>query len=268
MDAVELMWMLDGESVDCIFTDPAYESINKHRYGAESCLRLRRWFESFLDVRYAEFFAAAYRVLKRDSHLYMMCDETTLDVIKPIGRDAGFRYWKAVVWDKYPNGGGGMGYHYRDAHEYVAFFEKGKRKLRDLGRDSTVRIPMLRNNRKRNHYPTRKPPELIEYFITNSTSPGEIVLDPFSGSGSSGVAALLTGRKYIGGDIADDAIIESDARLQALEDDPWETSRIVTRSAELYPAVSTLLGCVSAPTTGSRSSGRRGGSARRAATAS
>ena len=50
-------------------------------------------------------------------------------------------------------------------------------------------------------HPTQKPLELMERLVLASTQPGEIVLDPFSGSGTTGVAAVKHGRKYIGFDI-------------------------------------------------------------------
>ena len=51
-------------------------------------------------------------------------------VAKPVGEAAGFKFWKPLVWDKCTIG---MGYHYRARYECILFFEKGKRKLNDLG---------------------------------------------------------------------------------------------------------------------------------------
>ena len=75
-------------------------------------------------------FAEIYRVLRRDSHFYLFCDQETMFVAKPIAEAAGFKFWKPLVWDKCSLG---MGYHYRARYEFVLFFEKGKRKLRNLG---------------------------------------------------------------------------------------------------------------------------------------
>ena len=51
-------------------------------------------------------------------------------VAKPEAERAGFRFWKPLVWDKKTIG---MGYHYRARYEFILFFEKGKRRLNDLG---------------------------------------------------------------------------------------------------------------------------------------
>ena len=54
----------------------------------------------------------------------------TMFVAKPEAERAGFKFWKPLVWDKRTIG---MGYHYRARCEFILFFEKGKRRLNDLG---------------------------------------------------------------------------------------------------------------------------------------
>jgi site-specific DNA-methyltransferase (adenine-specific)/modification methylase len=49
-----------------------------------------------------------------------------------------------------------------------------------------------------NRHPTEKPVDLVKHFLRLHTKPGDIVLDPFAGSGSTGVACVMTGRRYIG----------------------------------------------------------------------
>lgn len=58
-----------------------------------------------------------------------------------------------------------------------------------------MRIPNILGNKK---HPTEKPSSLIGILVTNSSNIGDVVLDPFIGSGSCGVACLETGRKFIG----------------------------------------------------------------------
>jgi hypothetical protein len=94
----------------------------------------------------------------------------------------------------------GMGYHYRKRHEYVLFFEKGKRKLNDLGVPDIIEVGRVRNG-----YPTEKPHEVSEVLINQSSQEGEVVIDPFMGSGSAGVAALKNGRVFLGCDIKEAA---------------------------------------------------------------
>jgi len=124
------------ESVSLVVTDPPYESLEKHRaIGTTTRLKHSKassndWFTVFPNARFAELYTELYRVLARDSHLYVFSDAETMFVAKPIAERVGFKFWKPIVWDKRKIG---MGYHYRSRYEFVLFFEKGKRKLNDLG---------------------------------------------------------------------------------------------------------------------------------------
>lgn len=219
-DATELLRSLSRGSVQVVITDPAYESLEKHRTGSEKCRRLRNWFPIFHNNRYPDFFKAAYRAMAKNSHLYIMCDEETADVVKPIGVAAGFKYWKACVWDRVMRG---TGYHYANTHEFVLFFEKGKMQLNDRKHISIVRgIQSVRGGKPAHKdgmrqlgdaYPTEKPVELYRYFIENSALPGDLVVDPFCGSGNSALAALSLGCDYIGGDVSKAAVLETKHRV-------------------------------------------------------
>lgn len=215
LDATEWLRSLPVESVDLVVTDPAYESLEKHRAkGTTTRLKVSEgssnaWFPIFPNTRFPELFAAVHRALKRDTHFYMMCDQETAFFAKPLAEAAGFKFWKAIVWDKVTIG---LGYHYRSRHELVLFFEKGKRRLRDLGVPDVLSIPRVRNG-----YPTEKPVALSEVFIGQSTDQGAIVVDPFMGSASVGEAALRLGRRFLGSDISDDAIAIASARLGKVE---------------------------------------------------
>lgn len=209
VDAVEWLRGLPDESVDLIVTDVAYESLEKHR-AVGTTTRLKRWFKIFPNARFGELFAEMYRVMKRDTHLYFMCDSETMFVAKPIGEEHGFRFWKPIVWDKVYMGGG---YHYRAQTEFVLFFEKGKRALNSKSITDIIRI---KSKRDKGRYPTQKPEELMEVLIGQSTSPGDLVIDPFMGSGSVGAAAMSKQRCFAGNDISQDSIDCARARLLEL----------------------------------------------------
>ena len=135
-DAVEWLRAQPAESIDLLLTDPAYESLEKHRaIGTTTRLKHSKsssndWFRIFPNARFGELFDEAYRVLRRNTHFYLFCDAETMFVAKPEAERAGFKFWKPLVWDKRTIG---MGYHYRARYEFVLFFEKGKRRLNDLG---------------------------------------------------------------------------------------------------------------------------------------
>jgi site-specific DNA-methyltransferase (adenine-specific) len=210
-DAVEWLATLRDGSVDLIVTDPAYESLEKHRaIGTTTRLKRSRgssnpWCRIFPNARFPELFRQAYRVLRQHRHLYLFCDQETMFVAKPAAEAAGFKFWKPLVWDKRRIG---MGYHYRSRYELILFFEKGKRKLRDLGVPDILEVPRIHKG-----YPAEKPAELSEVLIRQSSQPGELVVDPFMGSGSSGVAAARLGRAYLGTDICPEAVSLARSRL-------------------------------------------------------
>jgi len=208
-DAVKLLSSLGDESVDLIFTDPAYESLEKHRRIGTTTRLKQKWFDIFPNERFGELFEQFYRVLKMNSHCYIMCDQETMFIIKPIGEQAGFTFKKFLIWDKVNQG---MGYSYRARHELILFFSKGKRALNNKS------IPDILQHKRihRASYPTEKPFELVEIPILQSTQPGELVCDPFCGSGSTGVAALSQHRNFIGGDTSDEAIERTRDRLRPM----------------------------------------------------
>jgi site-specific DNA-methyltransferase (adenine-specific) len=211
LDAIEWLRGLPGESVDLCITDPPYESLEKHR-AIGTTTRLKQslgssneWFDVFPNERFPELFREVYRVLRRDSHFYLFCDQETMFVAKPLAEEAGFRFWKPLVWDKCAIG---MGYHYRARYEFILFFEKGKRKLANLGVADVISAPRIFKG-----YPTEKPAEVSKILVEQSSSLGDLVIDPFCGSASSGVAALEAGRRYAGNDLSQKARALSHERL-------------------------------------------------------
>jgi len=210
-DAVEWLHQLPDASVDLAITDPAYESLEKHRkIGTTTRLKQSKassnaWFPIFKNDRFPALLAELYRVLKKNTHLYIFCDQETMFVIKPMAEAAGFRFWKPIVWDKLKIG---MGYHYRARYEFILFFEKGKRKLNDLSIPDVLEVPRVWGG-----YPTEKPVEVSEILVRQSSAEGEIVIDPFCGSGSVGVAAANLGRHFWGSDLGEEALEITRRRL-------------------------------------------------------
>lgn len=203
-DAVAWLRSLPAESVDLVITDPPYESLEKHRaIGTTTRLKHSKassndWFSIFPNQRFPELFAELHRVLRKHTHLYLFCDPETMFVAKPLAEAAGFKFWKPLVWDKVRIG---MGYHYRARYECILFFEKGKRKLNDLGIADIIQAPRISGG-----YPAEKPPSVSEVLVKQSTELGQLVIDPFMGSGSVGVAALASGRSFYGNDLCAEAV--------------------------------------------------------------
>jgi site-specific DNA-methyltransferase (adenine-specific) len=203
LDAITWLKGLEDDSVDLVITDPPYESLEKHRkIGTTTRLKVSKassnqWFEIFPNARFEELFSELYRVMKNNTHLYFFCDQETMFIAKPIGEQAGFKFWKPIIWDKTKIG---MGYHYRARYECILFFEKGKRKLNNLS------IPdILAVSRVYRGYPTEKPVALSEILIEQSSLKNQLVIDPFCGSGSMGIAATRLNRAFWGNDLCKEA---------------------------------------------------------------
>lgn len=241
-DAVDWLRALAAESVDLVITDPAYESLEKHRaVGTTTRLKHSKassndWFNIFPNARFGELFAEIYRVLAPNTHFYLLCDAETMFVAKPEAEKAGFKFWKPLVWDKRTIG---MGYHYRARYELILFFEKGKRRLNDLGIADIIEVPRIRGG-----YPAEKPVEVAEVLIRQSTEAGQMVADPFMGSGSVGVAAAKLGRRFLGNDLNPEAVQIAARRLREV----GATGNVPAASTETEPTQADLLGSVATRT--------------------
>lgn len=184
------LWLssMATESVDLLIVDPPYASKEKHRKrGAKSRFgggsRTKRpWFAVVPDDYFIKLFVGMYRVLRMNRHCYVFCDFEMLQWLVHCATGAGFYVHKPLVWDKQHFG---MGYHYRAQYEFILFMSKGKRRLNDNGIPDvlSVRKVFLRG-------PTEKPFELMDILVRQSTKPGELVVDPFMGSGVVGEAAI------------------------------------------------------------------------------
>ncbi len=176
---------LADECVDLVLTDPPYEFDRGTTY-------FPRWFSDLPDSAWPEILTELYRVLRTDRHAYVICDERTKPIFAAAATAAGFRLAKTLIWNKLvPGLGGGA---YRSQREWILFLEKGARpgNRRDLG--DVLSFPRVMT---RGHYPTEKPVGLLKVLISQSTQPGELVLDPFCGSGSTGRAARELGRRAL-----------------------------------------------------------------------
>jgi site-specific DNA-methyltransferase (adenine-specific) len=214
-DAFEFLASLNDESCDLIITDHAYESLEKYRkIGTTTRLKVskgssNKWFPIVKNEKIPLLMEHLYRILKKNSHCYMFCDQETMFILKEVGESVGFKFWKPLIWDKVNIG---MGYHYRNRCEFILFFEKGKRKLNNLSMSD-----ILTHKRIYRGYPTEKPVSLMQDLIGQSSSKGDLIVDPFFGSGSVAEAALLERRNFTGSDIKKDAINYAINKIEAIQ---------------------------------------------------
>jgi site-specific DNA-methyltransferase (adenine-specific) len=232
-DAIALLQALPSESVDLVVTDPAYESLEKHRAVGTTTRLTKAWFPIFPNARFRGWLHELYRVMKPRTHAYVFCDEETRDLLIPLAREVGFWHWKSIPyikcrsaapdgpWDTAPDMAysclrSGTGYHWRATVEFVLFWEKAtvpQRYPADAPRGQRRQLnnrswpDVLFGTRVDGGYPTEKAPEVIERLILNSSNRLELVLDTFAGSGVVAKVARAAGRRFVIGDIAHEAIL-------------------------------------------------------------
>ena len=191
-DCLEVMDKLIKQNVkvDAIITDPPYGMDYRSNYRKEKYEKISNDNDlSFLD----DFFQKCDKLLKDDTHIYCFCSWHHIDKFK-IAFEKYFTLKNIIVWEKNNTSMGDLKGSYAPKHEFILFGHKGRR-LRN-----GKRLPdVLQANRTGNKlHPTQKPISLLQIFIEQSSNENEIILDPFMGSGSTGVAALNTNRKFIG----------------------------------------------------------------------
>ena len=191
-DCLEVMDKLIKQNVkvDAIITDPPYGMDYRSNYRKEKYEKISNDNDlSFLD----DFFQKCDKLLKDDTHIYCFCSWHHIDKFK-IAFEKYFTLKNVIVLEKNNTSMGDLKGSYAPKHEFVLFGHKGRR-LRNGKRFPDV----LQANRTGNKlHPTQKPISLLQIFIEQSSDENEIILDPFMGSGSTGVAALNTNRKFIG----------------------------------------------------------------------
>ena len=233
-----LAWLAEwpDHSVDLVITDPAYESLNRHRKrgkttrltGGKGAAKAgaASWFKTIPNSAYKPLAREWARVLKPSGCLVLFGDDETQSFTAiPALVEAGWApigpgsttYYREVIWDKVRIG---MGYGTRRQHERVIVWRRPhawawqENPDYDGGFASIQSCPPVRGG-----YPTEKPMELLARLVRQFSRPGDLVIDPFCGSGSSGQAALATGRSWAGADISTNAVALTRERL-ALEGEP------------------------------------------------
>lgn len=207
-DAVELLRSLEDGSVACILTDPPYCSggfTETARRGADGSAYTR-------NVREGPWLAAdnmstgalaellrlvgteAIRVLKAGGWLCVFADWRMGPVLVPAIGSAGLQFRAKLIWDKqFP----GLGVGFRGQYEEVLCFTTGKPLVYSGSYGNVLGCKRTKNE----NHPTEKPLDLLRRVLEVTTEPGDLVVDPFMGSGSTGVAAVGMGRRFIGSDI-------------------------------------------------------------------
>lgn len=138
----------------------------------------------------------AYRICKPGGGILCF---TRWDVQEPFRmaiESAGFKIRSQVVWDKGGNGMGDCKTQFSPRHELAWWAIKGRFAFPAARPLSLLSVPKPPSNNRT--HPTEKPVELMRQLIEATTRQGDLVVDPFTGTGASGVACVLTGRRFLG----------------------------------------------------------------------
>lgn len=196
-DCLELMKDIPDGSIDLIVTDPPYRGISGGRAGKKnqpSGILKQNDGKLFScnEIKPEAWFPELFRVLKPGCHCYVMTNTINLANYLNLAKQFEFELHNLLVWQK--NTATPNKWYMKNA-EYCLLLRKGRQRFINNMGSKTVHC--FKNVRRKKH-PTEKPVDLMKFYVENSSKPGELVLDPFMGSGSTGVACVNTGRRFIG----------------------------------------------------------------------
>ena len=204
-DCLDILKRIPDKSIDLVITDPPYEistsgaGIYKHedkQYIKELNSMKDGFSESVLDE--------ICRVLKKINVYFFCSQKQIIPLLDYFVKGKGCNY-NLISWHK-SNPVPACGNKYLTDTEFILFFrEKGVKIYGEFSTKFTYYVtPLNQKDKKLYGHPTVKPLEIVKNFVVNSSQPGDTVLDPFMGSGTTGVACVESDRDFIG--------IESDER--------------------------------------------------------
>jgi len=222
-DCLEVMRDWPDGGVGSIITDPPFSSGSRTDAGKSmrgSMVRSAKWDAAwFSHDNMATFgflflmrllFVELARVARNPASLHAFIDWRMYPNLYGAIESSGWVTKNLIIWDKKHFG---MGSNYRNQHELVVYAEHGDVEFvrHDIG--NVITSPRADCEQ----HPTEKPLDLITVFIECTTKGGDLILDPFCGSGTTCVAAKMLGRRYIGIDISPEYCEIARERLRVVD---------------------------------------------------
>jgi site-specific DNA-methyltransferase (adenine-specific) len=212
---------MPDETVDLILTDPPY-NIN---YRSNRRVKNPKFLHLQNDNKgdwIPHFAREAFRVLKNNRHMYCFCRHDTYPEFVDAFQKAGFKIKRTLIWVKNNHGSGDLKGDYAPQDEWIIYVHKGRRVLNGKRASNVLNFNRLASNKMM--HSTEKPVELLKFLIQKSTNRGELVLDPFSGSGSTMHAAKELERYYCAMELSDSYYLTSEKRRGKLNQYTLEES--------------------------------------------
>lgn len=229
-DCVENMGTIPDSSVSLLLTDPPYNLglFMKGRGTNMGKLRENHFAVSGWDQletsewtsKMDEFFKAASRVMKKRGAMIVFMSLIKVQSVIELAVKHGFYYKTTGVWHKTNPIPRNMNLQFVNSTEAWLYFTYGAA-TGTFNNDGRVEHDFIETSvvplseKKLGKHPTQKPLGLMTHFIRLLTNEGEIVFDPFMGSGSSGVAALQLKRKFIGIELSPEYYTVAKRRIEA-----------------------------------------------------
>lgn len=219
-------------TIDCVLTDPPYNLGNFMHDRNTNIIKMREnsfayagWdnmdYEEWVTVM-REFFNECHRVLKKKGAIILFMSIIKVESIIKIAQEAGFYYKTTGIWHKTNPMPRNMRLQFVTSNECWIYlvkdstsgtFNNGGKVKPDFIESSVCPI----SEKKYGKHPTQKPLKIIKELLECVTNAGDIVLDPFCGSGTTCVASAILGRKAIGIDLEEKYCEISKQRLSNME---------------------------------------------------
>ncbi|WP_029007679.1 site-specific DNA-methyltransferase [Azospirillum halopraeferens] len=245
-DCVALMNAMPAESVDVVFADPPYnlqlggELLRPNHTRVDGVEEAWDKFDDFAtyDRFTRDWLAAARRILKPDGSLWVIGSYHNIFRVGATLQDLGFWILNDIVWRKTNPMPNFRGTRFANAHETLIWASRDKdaryrfnyEAMKNLNEDLQMRsdwlLPIcsgperLRDTQGRKAHPTQKPEALLYRVLMASSRPGDLVVDPFFGSGTTGAVAKRLGRRWIGLERDETYVAAAQARIDAVEEAP------------------------------------------------
>jgi len=191
-DCLERMKEIPDGSISMILTDPPYgmDLTPQRVTGKFKGVKIKNddsldWCDSF--------FNECYRVTSKNSASMFFCNHHCVSEFIASAKAAGFIIKNLIVWNK---GHFGMGGNWRPVHELVLICSKGRLVTHSNSLKTIIDFKKVHHSKA--VHPTEKPVSILEHLISQPDYDPEVILDPFMGSGSTGVACQNLNRDFIG----------------------------------------------------------------------
>lgn len=212
-DCLEALKDLEDKSIDLIITDPPYNIGNFMKKRQTNLNKMRDNFfvgAGWDNLEYNEwitqmenFFSEIARVSKEGTALILFMSIIRVESIIKIAEENNFYYKTTGIWHKLNPMPRNMNLHFINSTEAWLYFvyKKKTSKFNNKGKaiHDFIETPLVTTKEKKwGKHPTQKPEKLIEFFINILSNENDLILDPFMGSGTTGVVSKKNNRKFIG----------------------------------------------------------------------